>query len=394
MIHKIIILLPLFLISAFTAFSQSDSLLNEKKENKLKTAGYVKTLNGIIISPNDNSVQWSLLHNRINFKYHYSSNLNFALELRNRIIYGEAVKHNFYPSDILNKDNGIVDAAFLPLDSKTAKIVSSVERLWAKYSNSKFDFIIGRQRINRGLNLVWNPNDLYNTYSYFDFDYDERPGTDAVLLRYYTGDMSSLEFAAKIGEKENDDIYTMMYKFNKKSYDIQFLGGLYNDDICLGTGWAGSVKEAGFKGECTYFHNSENIEDTTGQLNLSLEVDYTFEGKVYINVSYLFNSKGETKSNANSGNLFVNNTTITAKQLSPAKHSAFLQLKSISSPLFSVSLSGIYLFDIKLLYGIPSITYSINDKWETALFVQSLWAKNDVFESNLNNLMIRFKYSF
>ena len=51
---------------------------------------------------------------------------------------------------------------------------------------------IGRQRINWGVNLAWNPNDLFNAYSLIDFDYQERPGSDAIRFQYYMGDLSVL----------------------------------------------------------------------------------------------------------------------------------------------------------------------------------------------------------
>ena len=44
-----------------------------------------------------------------------------------------------------------------------------------------------------------------------------------------------------------------MYKMNVKSYDLQFLGGVVNGDLALGTGWAGNLGLASLKGELTYF---------------------------------------------------------------------------------------------------------------------------------------------
>ena len=54
-----------------------------------------------------------------------------------------------------------------------------------------------RQRINWGQTLVWNPNDIFNAYSYFDFDYIERPGSDAIRLQYYPDYSSAIEMAVK-----------------------------------------------------------------------------------------------------------------------------------------------------------------------------------------------------
>ncbi len=89
----------------------------------------------------------------------------------------------------------------------------------------KFQVTLGRQRINWGQTFVWNPNDIFNAYSYFDFDYIERPGSDAVRLQYFPSSSSVAEFAVKVDD-ENDITAAGLYRFNKWGYDIQFLAGL------------------------------------------------------------------------------------------------------------------------------------------------------------------------
>ena len=70
---------------------------------------------------------------------------------------------------------------------------------------------IGRQRINWGVNLAWNPNDLFNAYSLIDFDYQERSGVDAIRFQYYTGEMSSIEFAIQPGENIDKSIIAALF---------------------------------------------------------------------------------------------------------------------------------------------------------------------------------------
>ena len=65
------------------------------------------------------------------------------------------------------------------------------------------------------MNLAWNPNDIFNTYNLLDFDYEERPGSDAIRIQYYLGDFSKIEVAAKKGSSKDDHIVAAMYKFNK-----------------------------------------------------------------------------------------------------------------------------------------------------------------------------------
>ena len=204
------------------AYAQPDTIAPEKIKTYTLN-GYLKSLNGITFLPNNESVQWSLLHNRLNSRWQPNRRFTVALDVRSRIIYGESVKLGNYPANVLDKDSGLVDATFLPFNTRPAKMVTAVERLWAKYSNDKLELILGRQRINWGINLVWNPNDIFNTYSYVDFDYEERPGADAALIKYNIGDMSSIELAAKVGNYKDDDVYAFMFKTNKFNYDFQFL---------------------------------------------------------------------------------------------------------------------------------------------------------------------------
>ncbi len=63
------------------------------------------------------------------------------------------------------------------------------------------------------------------------------------------------------------------------------------DDIVLGMGWSGQIKGAGFNGEMTYFHSSENFSDSTGLLVASAGINYTAK-KWYFQFSGLLNTNG------------------------------------------------------------------------------------------------------
>lgn len=386
----------LFIMALFyfvCAYAQPDTIAPEKIKTYTLN-GYLKSLNGITFLPNNESVQWSLLHNRLNSRWQPNRRFTVALDVRSRIIYGESVKLGNYPANVLDKDSGLVDATFLPFNTRPAKMVTAVERLWAKYSNDKLELILGRQRINWGINLVWNPNDIFNTYSYVDFDYEERPGADAALIKYNIGDMSSIELAAKVGNYKDDNVYAFMFKTNKFNYDFQFLASWYQKDIAAGLGWAGNIGNIGFKGEGTYFHPQNKLNDSAAVFNAAVEFDYTIDGKVYMNTSYLFFNKGADAPLPAIGNILFDNITLSAKQLSLSRHAAFLQLKSISNPVLSGGFSALYFFEMNAMYLFPDVTYSINDRWEAALFLQSLWLKNKHFRSEMNNALIRIKYSF
>src|SRR5210317_1168395 len=83
-------------------------------------------------------------------------------------------------------------------DNTGYALTTTIDRLWLQFTFGNLEIIAGRQRINWGQTLVWNPNDIFNSYSYFEVDYPERPGSDALRFQYYTGDASTIEVAAKI----------------------------------------------------------------------------------------------------------------------------------------------------------------------------------------------------
>ena len=122
------------------------------------------------------------------------------------------------------------------------------------------------------------------------------------------------------------NIYAAMYKLNKIGYDFQFLAANYFDDLVLGGGWAGNIKNAGFKGELSYFINN-NFNNT---LSLSTSLDYSFKNGYYLLGSYLYNSEG---SNTPGLLNFINITdnVLSPKNLMPSKNSYLLQILECNS---------------------------------------------------------------
>jgi len=112
---------------------------------------------------------------------------------------------------------------------------------------------VGRQRINWGVNLAWNPNDIFNAYNFIDFDYKERPGTDAVRFQYFGKNMSGFEVAYSPRAEWRQHTAALMYRLNAQGYDIQLIAGQYQTDVTAGIGWAGNLGNSGFKGEAQWF---------------------------------------------------------------------------------------------------------------------------------------------
>jgi len=363
----------------------------QEKEKELFFTGYIKNLHEFSFIDNLDQLQWTtLLHNRLNFKYIPSDEFTVRLELRNRLYYGDGVRKITGFSNIISRDDGLFDLSWNMIDDGNVVFNSTIDRALINFTKRKWDITLGRQRVNWGMNLVWNPNDIFNTYNFLDFDYEERPGSDALRVQYYLGDFSKIELAAKKGRSKDDYIVAAMYKFNKWSYDIQLITGIYQKDWVIGTGWAGNLKNAGFKGEVSYFipyqayFNSDNI------LSASLSVDYAFQKGLYINSSVLYNSSEENSASNLESLMYVD---VNAKRLMPYKYSGFLQLSKEISPILSSSMSFIYSPTNQSIIAMPSLNYSLTTNWELNFTGQSFF-ELDGYKSLGNSIFIRFRWSF
>ncbi|MEN8116150.1 MAG: hypothetical protein ABFS16_04185, partial [Bacteroidota bacterium] len=346
-------------------------VFNTWSQSNLSFYGYIKDL-GMYYKPIEpmqvsetKSLDYLLLnqiHNRLNFRWYASDQLTFALEARNRIYFGQMIKEFPEYEDLIDTDNGYLDMGTTLIAQESWFLHTMLDRAWIDYTKGKWQFRVGRQRINWGINLVWNPNDIFNTFSYFDFDYEERPGTDGVKIQYYTSVTSSAELVYKIGHNNNETAIAGMYRFSKFNYDWQFMGGWVGKDFVVGGGWSGDIKGGGFRGEASWFvprdkNDAENFEAFVA----SVSGDYTFKNSLYLHTGFLFNSHGTT-GKAGGRSFFV--PDISAKMLSLGKYNLFAQASYPFTPLFSGSFSAmINPCDGSSFIG-PAFTYSLADNWE------------------------------
>ncbi len=367
-----------------------------QRESKLDFSGYLKYMQ--TVQYNNFGKDWmieGLIHNRLNIKYYPTDKFTAVFELRNRFIYGDFVK--IYPeyAGAVGSDPGIVDMSFNLSTGSSYILNTTIDRLYIDYQTGNFEARFGRHRINWGMNLIWNPNDVFNTYSYFDFDYEERPGTDALLLQYYTGYTSSAEFVYQLGDSIERMSFMGKYRFNKWNYDFQFLGGYSKKDLVLGTGWSGDIKGGGFRGEATYFYGPDSLRTKNiSQLVASVSGDYTFKNSLYLQFSFIFNSRGTTgKAGFPNPAIFLQQTS--AKYLTLSKLDFFGQVNYQFTPLLLGGIASIYNpFDQSAFIG-PMITYSVSDNIELLFSGQIFIGEKGTEFGGIGQLwFLRFKWSF
>ncbi len=383
--NRIIIILIAFCLAP------GADLVAQEESSPVTAKGYLSSMQSAVFEEADGDwINDNLLHNRLNFRFYSGSSVTFALEVRNRLFTGDMVKMNTDYSALIDSDRGWIDMSWNLIDESSVIFNMTVDRLWFDLSGDNYQVRIGRQRINWGQTFVWNPNDIFNTYSYFDFDYVERPGSDAVRLQIYPSYSSAVELAVKV-DSEKSITAAGLFRFNKWGYDIQFLGGYVNsEDVVAGAGWSGAFGSTSFRGEVSWFQPAVNFTDTTGTGIFTIGFDRSFTSNSMIQLQLMYCNNPVDFADFDSfyfGNL-------SAKDLAFSKFSLFAAATIPATPLFNIGMSGIYYPGLKGFFAGPTIDVSLAENVDFSFIWQYFNAELEDDRTKMSLGFLRLKYSF
>lgn len=385
--HHFLYCLTLIVLSAFRIQAQEQS--------KFEFKGYIKDLQNVFI-PKPDSINWlsdNTLENRLQFKYYPKSWLTFDIQARSRFMYGDFVEQIPGYKGYIDQHMGYIDMSVLWGSNRSFIVLSEVDRLNVMMNFDKWQITLGRQRVNWGIDLIWNPNDIFNTYSYFNFEYAERPGADAVSIKYFTGALSYAELVYQVDESYDKSSFAGLYRFNTNAYDIQFLAGKMKTDFVAGLGWSGKLGQAAFRGETSYFRPYKSFSDSTGVLVSSISIDYSFPNTLYIQGGFLFNSNGATK-NINSVNLFSQQAT-SPKTLSQGRYNLFAQASGQLTPLITPGLAVMYNPSDYSVFLSPSVTIAVAENFDFSVVGMLFLGKESTEYENIGQMVyVKFNWSY
>ncbi len=394
---KIITTLILIALTGFTSLQGQDYAL----------FGYTKYMFSSTRYPGmQNRLNDHLVHSRINTRWYPGDALSAAMEIRFRAIAGDS------PGDYPDFKGSIQsNYAFMDLDGflweeKNTLGYGEIDRLHVDYIHGNLQMTLGRQRIAWGTTLVWNLTDLFNPMSILDFDYEEKPGVDALRLQYFTGPVSRMELVFKPGKDMYETTIAALWSTNAFAYDFFLLSALRNHRWVLGGAWAGDVKGGGFRGEVTYSAppsegpgnsraplkgtNDPFQQEKDPVLSTSISADYTFSNSFYVHSEILHNSNGLT------GNAGVfQSEALNAGLLSPARWSLFQEFAYDITPLIRSSLFTIYNPDDGSSITVPMLDWSVKTNWDVTLvaFLTNGKARSE-YGGYGEGLFARVKFSF
>lgn len=391
-------ILPINLKKICFAFSLIAFLLmggqpvNAQDSIETDFGGYLKELGQISFSNNLGTVRYdNILHHRIESRFEFSKNIEARADLRTRLLNGWTVRNTPNYAEFLDEDPGYFDLSHTWIDTDRTILHSAIDRLHASYISGPWEVHAGRQRINWGQTMVWNPNDLFNAFAYLDFDYEERPGTDALSVQYNWSYASSVDLAYRPGSSFDESIIAGMYRDNFGNYDIQLLGGTYFNDLMIGAGWSGYLKSTGFKGEVSYFHPRRNVFQEKGHTTATIGGDYMFSNSIYLSTELLYNGGWNRAGNP------VAELTLppSADDLFIAKTGYYANASYPLTELTSISGGVMGSFDRPLAIFIPQVTYSISNDVDLLVLAQVLKGSVLVNLTETPNLLFfRLKWSY
>ncbi|MCX6225436.1 MAG: hypothetical protein NTV01_11925 [Bacteroidia bacterium] len=333
------------------------------------TNGYLSNMQSVMFEKIDGP--WTidnLLHNRLNFKAGCGSHVNAAVEVRNRFLFGETVKYFPGYEEMIGRDRGWTDMSWNLVSDTSFILNTSIDRAYIDLNLGKFQATVGRQRINWGMNFVWNPNDIFNAYSFFDFDYVERPGSDAIRLQYYFTPSAHLEVVGKMNSSDQAS-YAGLLRFSAGGYDFQAIGGVMDEnEIVAGAGFSGYIGPVSLNGELTYLRPLKKNSLPDPVIIAGGGISYLTSFQLNIQVEYLYNQAAEQISLNSFTDFYYRNLTV--RDLSLAPHTFFANLAYPVTPIFNTGLAAMYFPKLDGFFAGPSLDLSLRNDLDLSFILQ------------------------
>ena len=355
-------------------------------------SGYTTGMPSLIIQqPGGDTWGQMLEHNRLNFGWQMTEHLRVDAGMRNRFIAGSEALLN---PESIGADAGIVDLSWNWAEGKNALVNTAFDRLHVTFEKDKWKLQAGRQRINWGQTFVWNPNDIFNTYSFFDFDYPERSGCDAFRATYYNSATSSSELAVS-ANRDNKVTAALLHRWNRNNVDYQLIAGQQAEsDLVIGGALTSDFGGLNLRSELSYFRPFKNLADTSGIIAVSVGADYIFSNSLMLQTEVLYNNVG--KGFSDSGLMGLYSAPLSAKYLSISEWNIFANASYPVTPRLKGSLSSMYFVDIQSYYAGFSLDFSVIENLDFSCIAQHFSTFGNSKIGNMQVLLgfARLKYSF
>ena len=363
--------------------------------------GYVNNMvSGITENVTDSWYWQDIVHNRLNFFWQAGDYWSVDASMRNRLFFGDFIKYSLY-GEGLESDHGIVDLSWNICDGSDAVFNVTFDRLALAFEKGKWNLKLGRQRVNWGQTFVWNPNDLFNSYSFFDFDYVERPGCDAFRATCYHTATSFSELVVS-ADHAYDITAALLHHGVIRAFDYQVIAGIQgSDDFVVGGAWTGDIRGYNLRGEFAYRQPLERFFRDGGVFEIAVGVDHLFsigEKSLMAQCEAMWNNKPGVFDIDNLLGLVADfNSTASSSVMTVMNDwNCVATLSYPATERFSISAAGMYMGGVKAAYAGLTTSYSFGDNWEFSLISQYFTDTRDDLPLDVSATFgfARLKFSF
>ncbi|NJM17151.1 MAG: hypothetical protein HC896_18780, partial [Bacteroidales bacterium] len=131
---------------------------------RFNISGYLSSTQSGTALSDTNVLVNNTIHNRVNLNWYPSAKIKASVQLRNQLMAGDYIRFTSNAGNLGTYDRDPL--SFNLLENTSYLLNMSVDRAWINCTLDKLEITAGRQRINWGQTMVWNPNDIFNTYSF------------------------------------------------------------------------------------------------------------------------------------------------------------------------------------------------------------------------------------
>lgn len=344
-------------IFLFCVIISSQDLFSQEV-GKIELSGYVNEMFSVFTENLDNSWYWqNTVHNRLTFGWQPGEYWRIDAGIRNRLFSGDFLDIPGYAKN-MGKDNGYMNLSWNIMDKKNALLNMACDRLYLTFEKEKWCLKLGRQRVNWGQTFVWNANDLFNSYSFFDFDYIERPGCDAFRGTYYHNATSFSEVVVSLDHSKKVTA-ALLHHGTIKNFDYQVMTGIQaEDDYVVGGAFTGDVKGVNLRGEFAYRQPLDNFGKSTGIIEASFGADYLFSNQLILQGEVMYNNKGSIFSANNILKLILHPSSANIMSAMNSWNVVGMVFYPPTDRL-SLSISGMYMSGLETCFAGVIMDYSL-----------------------------------
>ncbi len=174
-----------------------------------------------------------------------------------------------------------------------------VYRGWVRWSGSRAELTVGRQRLAWGVGRLWNPLDRFNFVPPLAIEADETPGIDAVDARWRFSGLDSIQLVYAPATRSADARAALRYHGVVRDVDVSLVAGSFEEARVLGFDLAANAGDAAVRLEAAWTDPERDVwrvgdpapreRDPFWQVVVSADINFDVGRGLYVLVEHLYN---------------------------------------------------------------------------------------------------------